>query len=80
MSMMPPPEAAGPPMGEPSMPDPAVMAAADVLARYVGNDQAMEIAAEVVDAILSAGAPPAPPMGPAPLPGPEQVGARFPGA
>lgn len=57
----------------PAPPDPAVMAAADVLARYVGNDQAMEIAAEVVDAIMAATVA----GGPAPMPGPEQVGARF---
>lgn len=59
-------------------PDPAVMAAADVLARYVGNDQALTIAGEVVDAIMAAvnaGGPA--PAGPAPMPGPEQVGARF---
>lgn len=58
-------------------PDPAVMAAADVLARYVGNDQAMTIAAEVVDAIMASVSAGGPPPGPAPLPGPEQVGARY---
>ena len=73
---MPADPAMGAPQAAPAPPDPAVVAAADVLARYVGNDQAMTIAAEVVDAVtaaISAG-------GPAPtaaMPGPEQIGARF---
>lgn len=61
----------------PAPPDPAVMAAADVLARYVGNDQALQIAGEVVDAVMAAVTAGGPAPGPAPMPGPEQVGARF---
>lgn len=58
---------------EGAAPDPAVMAAADVLARYVGNDVAMQAATEVVDAVMAAVSA----GGPAPMPGPEQVGARY---
>lgn len=61
----------------PSAPDPAVMAAADVLARHVGNDQALAIATEVVDAVMAAVTAGGPAPGPAPMPGPDQVGARF---
>lgn len=57
----------------PAPPDPAVMAAADVLARHVGNDQAVAIATEVVDAVMAAVSA----GGPAPMPGNEQVGARY---
>lgn len=58
-------------------PDPAVVAAADVLARYVGNDQAMTIAAEVVEAVVAAISAGGPPPAPTPMPGPDQIGARF---